>query len=241
MDLLDVMLSHKAASSRPDVVSLNTLITHAKLQNNLHVAVDILQKFEEEICPNGVAPNAITYHLLFELGWRHKSPNVVGVVWRYACLVNGTSYRMRKRASRLLGGVTSRRLILRRRASSRSALPPLFRVDAGKILYNELALATRGELAEKAKQIQGSKRAISEITKWYRVYYSDREPAVGLGTLLKEAVEKDKQVHSDVKQGKAVVFEPLVLPTKTRLRPVEGRRNTLPMIKAAEDERALSG
>ncbi|KAL1869989.1 hypothetical protein VTK73DRAFT_2859 [Phialemonium thermophilum] len=85
-------------SARPDVVTLNTVLTHYKLRGHLNKAVDMLERFDQATdALAAVVPDVITYHLLFEMSWRHKSPHVAGLIWRYSWLVNKTPYRMRAR------------------------------------------------------------------------------------------------------------------------------------------------
>ncbi len=111
--VIDVMVAN-AAHADPDVVTLNTILTHCKVQNTLRTAVDILRHMEA--AAPGVTPDAVTYHLLFEMAWRRRLTRVVGVIWRCASLAGMTSWRMRRRATQVLDGTSASR-------SARLALP----------------------------------------------------------------------------------------------------------------------
>ncbi|KAH8900999.1 hypothetical protein GQ53DRAFT_593633, partial [Thozetella sp. PMI_491] len=99
LQVTDLMMSQ--ASCYPTTLTLNIILTHCKIQNNLHGALRVLQKLEHR---RDVASDGVTCHLLFEAAWRNKMPHTLGVLWRYACLTSSTSYRMRRRMGHLLCG-----------------------------------------------------------------------------------------------------------------------------------------
>jgi hypothetical protein len=227
-DFVDIMATTEVA--RPDVVTLNTILTHCKVQNDLHRAVDFLSRFERQLA-SPVTPNAITYHLLSELGWRHKLPHVTGIIWRYSCLVNQTSNRMRFRAAKLLTGLKKPGLSLESSpsitdlsgtAETTSSSPrPTDAVDIISEQPHHLKRFLAAELEHGCGEAINSQNmagydAVHQITQWYRRQGRQWEPAVALSELLREAMARDAQLHRDLREGREAILQPLVLPRKRR-------------------------
>lgn len=228
-ELLDVM--SKSTSTKPDIVSLNTVLTHCKVQNNLHKAVDVLELFDAR---TNVVPNSTTYHLISELGWRHKLPHVTGLVWRYSCLVNKTSYRMRRRAADLL-----------RRSAAIKTAPPI--LSGGEQTTtssssetttpspNNLKRFFLSEVTSEAGPAVLSSNALAPGTspgdamhrmmQWYKQRHSDFEPAARLVDLLREALARDTQLRRDLKEGRPATVNPVALPTRRRTARQESARS----------------
>ena len=97
-----IKLMFSSASARPDDVTLNTVITHCRLQGRIDEAVKFLVLFGEK--QPGGRPSAAAYNELFELAYEKRRLHMLGVVFRYAHLHNATAYRMRRRAMELLRG-----------------------------------------------------------------------------------------------------------------------------------------
>ena len=90
---------------RPDVITLNTLLTAAKKDGHLPLAIEILRKFQDlhaksialastaenpttalpRVHDLSITPNGTTFSLLFSLAWNRKYMNCTRVFWRYAC------------------------------------------------------------------------------------------------------------------------------------------------------------
>jgi len=219
---LDVMA--RSASARPDVVALNTVLTHCKAQNNLHEAVSVLELFEAKTRHNDVVvPDVTTYHLLSELGWRHKMPHVAGLVWRYACLVNKTSYRMRVRAGKLLRKSTT--------AAAATTEPAQNLSDAEQAPPNPAAAAAAASrpatdvetlFISEVTSDAAPGTSMQQMLEWYRQRHDDYEPAAPLGALLREALERDVQLRRDLKEGRPAAVRPVALPTRRRRRTTVG-------------------
>ncbi|KAK1770965.1 putative pentatricopeptide repeat domain-protein [Phialemonium atrogriseum] len=252
-DFLDVM--SRSIPGGPDVVALNTALTHCKVQNDLHRAVDLLERFDNSNNSNNTAeqqqrgaavPDAITYHLLSELGWRHKLPHVTGLVWRYSCLVNKTSYRMRRRAADLLrkgaGAATA--------SSSSTATAGDGNGDGDDDAHTIQALLVNEVTSDYAEA--GSDPAVRDnpdadadaddpmrqMMQWYRRRHRDWEPAAPLSALLREALARDARLlrvrrrrrlgasssagaeggEEEEEEEQDIVVGPVALPTRRRRR-----------------------
>ncbi|KAL2159107.1 hypothetical protein VTH06DRAFT_2866 [Thermothelomyces fergusii] len=87
--------------SKPDTVSLNTVLTHCKHQRKVDLAVDLVRMLDER--GHHVADRT-TFRLLYELARRTRKPNLLGAVWRYAHRVDMTNYRMQAHGIKVLAG-----------------------------------------------------------------------------------------------------------------------------------------
>ncbi|KAK4122463.1 hypothetical protein N657DRAFT_554741, partial [Parathielavia appendiculata] len=85
--------------SMPDVISLNTVLTHCKLQNKVDLAVCFVRMFDQRRCR---VADDITFHLLFEVARKTRKMYLQSAVWRYAHVLGLTKHRMRDRAIKLL-------------------------------------------------------------------------------------------------------------------------------------------
>ncbi|EOO02719.1 putative pentatricopeptide repeat domain-containing protein [Phaeoacremonium minimum UCRPA7] len=194
--LLDIMATAGPAA-RPDIVTLNTILTHAKVRGSMRVAADALRKVEQLqtlTARSRVLPDAITYHLLFEMAWKRRLPHAIGVVWRYAALARLTSYRMRRRASQLLAGELS--------PSTMKKLGPLAGEDAaigGALVDSKTLEALVASSDDRDKALQNMGAAVSE---WYQEQYRHWEPDVNLGTMLGVAMERDFEALEGGRDGK---------------------------------------
>lgn len=86
---------------RPDAVSFNTLIAHAKARGKMPLAVNVLRKMKRRATAK--QPDAETLRLLFEMAWTMRLRCAVVVVWRYAALARATTFGMRSRVEALFG------------------------------------------------------------------------------------------------------------------------------------------
>ncbi|KAK3328509.1 hypothetical protein B0T19DRAFT_424796 [Cercophora scortea] len=100
MDVLAAMFASGEAA-QPNVVTLNTVLTHCSRSYLVDLAIDFVRLFEH----HGVTSrDPLTYHLLFQMACYARKPQVVSAIWRYAHLVNASSHGMRRRAAQILGG-----------------------------------------------------------------------------------------------------------------------------------------
>lgn len=86
--IIDVLV---ARGKRPNVVSLNTLLTAATAQRNHRAALEAVERLVGDEASIGVRPDKITFDQLFKLAWRRCEYNTLRVVWRYACMYGEVS------------------------------------------------------------------------------------------------------------------------------------------------------
>jgi gas vesicle protein len=97
--LLEFMFASEHCT--PNVISLNTVLTHCKLQNKVDLAVCFIRMFDQQ----GLnVADKITFHLLFEVARKTRKTYLLGAVWRYAHVLGMTKHSMRDRGIRLLAG-----------------------------------------------------------------------------------------------------------------------------------------
>ncbi|KAK4504143.1 hypothetical protein PRZ48_005059 [Zasmidium cellare] len=79
-----------------EITTLNIFLTSALRERNPATAVAMLQRFRVSQ-PGAVAPDHITYQILFTIAWRQKHYNMLRVIWRYACAAGHVGYAMQSR------------------------------------------------------------------------------------------------------------------------------------------------
>lgn len=102
--LLDFMASHSYGHIRPNLVTLNTILEHCKIQRKVQVAVEMLKWFEE----HGIAAGVLALESLFKIARHYKMPHAVDIIWQYAALTVQTNYEMRRRIGKILGAYRDR-------------------------------------------------------------------------------------------------------------------------------------
>lgn len=105
-ELLDLIFSGELVAY-PDQDTLNTILSHCKLQKKLDLAIRTLQMFESRYGVEGgmmgrVKLDARAWNMLFNLAHWSKKPHVLSVISRYTHLINATTYDMRRRLIELL-------------------------------------------------------------------------------------------------------------------------------------------
>jgi hypothetical protein len=97
--LLELMFASEHC--RPNVISLNTVLTHCKQQNKVDLAICFVRMFDQQ----GLnVADKITFHLLFEVARKTRKTYLLSAVWRYAHVLGMTKHSMRDRGMRLLAG-----------------------------------------------------------------------------------------------------------------------------------------
>ncbi|KAF2170014.1 hypothetical protein M409DRAFT_51789 [Zasmidium cellare ATCC 36951] len=86
----------KNQMAAPETSTLNIFLTSALRARNPATAIAILQRFRVSQ-PGAIAPDHITYSILFIIAWRQKHYNMLRVVWRYACAAGHVGYSMQTR------------------------------------------------------------------------------------------------------------------------------------------------
>ncbi|KAK4104183.1 hypothetical protein N658DRAFT_493680 [Parathielavia hyrcaniae] len=96
------LLEHMFASEHctPNAISLNTVLTHCKLQHKVDLAVGFVRMFDQRRF-HRVADD-VTFHLLFEVARKTRKTYLQSAVWRCAHVLGKTRYRMRDRGIKLL-------------------------------------------------------------------------------------------------------------------------------------------
>lgn len=177
--LLELVYTTRIAS--PDVVTLNTMLTHA---TGLPQQVAMMQGMFVR-WPNlgpRLAPDAITYHLLFRAAWKRRFPNLLRVVWRYAALAKSTTPKMRYTMKELL-----------QKEKNLSAHRALLKAW-------EDVIFGQAELAEMRARHPDTLNAMHMISKYLELAKGMR-PSVGLATKLEEALSMDVKIHRLLKDG----------------------------------------
>lgn len=111
-ELLDRMRAHLESipveykadriAHQPDVISFNTIISHARTQGKMPVAVNAIRKMKTAAF--AVQADRVTFGLLFEMAWKSRLRSTLSIIWKYASLARLTTWRMRMRVADLLGG-----------------------------------------------------------------------------------------------------------------------------------------
>ncbi|EGO61391.1 hypothetical protein NEUTE1DRAFT_120372 [Neurospora tetrasperma FGSC 2508] len=102
--LLDLVFAGKLIAY-PDHVTVNTILAHCKAQKKLDLAVEFIQLFESHRAKNNETPlklDNLACDILFDLAHWQKKPHVLSTIWRYAHLVNSTTFDMRQKGTILL-------------------------------------------------------------------------------------------------------------------------------------------
>ena len=190
-------------------------------------ALQVLQKFGRRASE---LPNGTTYHLLFEMAWRRGMPHTVGLIWRYACLVGETSYRMRHRITGLLQGHSRGSQMRRRlplglsRAGSQTCDIPASRITvdslAARLLFYEYTLCHSSEKALERPLAEDLTAA--DIAHWYSTELGGWEPADAIVDLLAAAIVRDTQLHGDMAEDTSNTWQPLELRLARRARATGG-------------------
>lgn len=87
---------------KPDVSSFNTIISHARTQGKIPVAVNTLRKMKTTAF--ATQADRVTFEHLFEMAWKSRLRSTVSIIWKYASFARLTTWRMRQRVSALLRG-----------------------------------------------------------------------------------------------------------------------------------------
>jgi hypothetical protein len=163
----------------PDVVTLNTLISHVRGVDDTIAIVGSLQRRWHTI-----VLVEDTYDILFRIAWRNRSPNMLRVVWHYACFAQRTSSKMRTRLNALLHKDfdAGRRALLQ---------------DWETMIFGTRALTTlRGSLGRYLES--------RHIAKWYGTQALVWRPAASFVDKLAEAYEMDRSIHARIKNGETM-------------------------------------
>ncbi|KAI2464441.1 hypothetical protein F4781DRAFT_413013 [Annulohypoxylon bovei var. microspora] len=180
LDACKVLLSvvHSTQCTLPDAVTLNTMLSRVNgFAKQMEMLQSILTRWPRLI------PDAVTYHLLFRMGWTRRYPNMLRVVWRYAVLSDKTSSRMRHTLSKLIRQTEN--------PSNRTA----FLKGWEGVIFGQK------ELAE-TRLTQPDILEVRYMMPKYVTHARGMRPAVNFGDKLKEAISMDVKIHQALKEGK---------------------------------------
>ncbi|KAF6818465.1 hypothetical protein CSOJ01_01845 [Colletotrichum sojae] len=95
LELWSVMT--KSASTKPTNLTVTIVVANARIHGDLNVCLAIIKAALQR----RLRLDENVYHELFKMAYRLRKPNMLGVVWRYACLAGNTSWNMRQHVSDL--------------------------------------------------------------------------------------------------------------------------------------------
>jgi hypothetical protein len=212
--LLYIMFASKNA--KPNTISLNTVLTHCKHQNRVDLAVGFVRLFDERFaggCKDGVA-DKITFHLLLEMAHKTRKPHLFGAVWRYAHLLEMTSYRLWRRGMKLLLAGREIFYMTDRISGLWETLPGVEKVSRGwfmeRLLLCDFYLdgkAAGDTPAEAARKYRSRTRGLDFIDKYWgyaRWAFGKSQghvPAEALGDFLQAALGRDRALHKLAHEG----------------------------------------
>ena len=207
-----------------DVVILNTILTLAATHGNVAAGITLASRL---LHPGyQIRPDANTFKQLYALVWHRRCPNLVRVVWRYACMAGHVDFKMRRDIHDSVVAFSdsrSRNITRQDRPQRRfnQADPPsrnaVFRSFAGKLAVGvptgqkradttvttetEHWLLTHG--AEKEKDIPEAEfrvardKRLTEIFQEDIASYGELLPRFPLRTMLEEAFAQDTSWKKD--------------------------------------------
>ncbi|KAI4135235.1 MAG: hypothetical protein LQ347_000842 [Umbilicaria vellea] len=89
LQCVDVLGFMEQRRTKPNLVTLKTLLGHCSRQLDLDGAIQVLRVFRSLF---RIYPEEGHFHLLFKLAWRKQLLNCCRVLWRYACMAAAVSY-----------------------------------------------------------------------------------------------------------------------------------------------------
>ncbi|OLN85904.1 hypothetical protein CCHL11_05364 [Colletotrichum chlorophyti] len=95
-ELLDFQA--QSPTTFPTTLTINSILYHARSQRTAAPAIVALAKAHKY----KIDLDEQTYHELFNLAFRLRKPNMMGLVWRFACLEGKTTWYMRNRVASLM-------------------------------------------------------------------------------------------------------------------------------------------
>lgn len=231
-ELLDLMHAHVESipvedkadrtAHSPDVISFNTIISHAKTQGKMPVAVNAIRKMKTTAFATQL--DRVTFGLLFEMAWKSRLRFSLSIIWKYASLARLTTWRMRYRVAALINGEpkSSERDVDHGISASTYAQLGGERL-ARDLVGGEQALAKIRSLAE------GRNRAELGVlaAKCWPEAFCDYGPRIPLGHVLSQAVlrdlsclaRKNKRRASPAEEWRE--FSPGAMPLRKRVRKQE--------------------
>lgn len=181
--LLDLVHTH-GRRANPDAYTLNTMITHSRRIPD-HIA--LLQSMRARW--PWVRPDAVTYHQLLSIARKTRLPNMVRVLFRYAV------------HDRLLGAKARHQLSTLLRDGERNFSNRRFLLKAWEdAIFGKAELeAVRGRLHPDTKNVVTV--TAYDLEERHVAQAKGMKPSVDIATKLREAYDRDLEIHRLVKEG----------------------------------------
>lgn len=213
-ELLDRMRAHMESipmdfeadriAHRPDVVSFNTIVSHATTQGKMVVAINAVRKMRTAAF--ATQADRVTFHLLFDMAWKARLRSTISVIWKYASLARVTTWRMRQRVASLLSGEP----VEGEWDTNHGISPTVYAQLGGERLARDLV---GGEQALAKIRSLGEGRHRAELgvlaAKCWPEAFGDAGPRVSLGHVLSLAFLKDHLCLSAKRKRRAYPAEDL--------------------------------
>lgn len=212
---------------QPDVISFNTIISHAKTHGKMPVAVNTIRKMKTTAF--ATQADRVTFALLFEMAWKSRLRNTLSIIWKYASLARLTTWHMRQRVAALLNGKPSIHQRDLDHGISASTYAQLGGEDlAQDLVGGERALAKIRSLAE----ARHPRRPTAELgvlaAQCWPEAFCDFGPRISLGHVLSQAVLRDLSCLAMRNKKRAPPlaeerrrFRPNAMPLRKRVRKQE--------------------
>lgn len=193
-ELIDYMIQHPML--RPDVVTLNTYLHHAKNQKKARSAADMLLRLGE----HRILPDSISLDHLFTLFRQMDRPHCLDVIWQYSLLTAKTQYHMRNR----IGGLFHKGF----EGNWNTELPDfksLSKSEQVEAATFTLLLSTAERMLH--TPIETDKDLVKKLVGQAHMMRSEGwvPTAGGLGEALNEAMERDFRFREGLGKGEWVV------------------------------------
>lgn len=239
-ELLDRMRAHVESipveykadriAHKPDVVSFNTIISHARTQGKMPVAVNAIRKMKTTAF--ATQADRVTFGLLFEMAWNARLRSTVSVIWKYASLARLTTWRMRQRVAELLSGEPKKGHKKGRREGDHGISASTYAQLGGEKLARDLVGGGRA-LARIRSLAEGRHRAELGVlaAQCWPEAFCEFGPRISLAHVLSQAVLRDLSCHavksSNKRRGAASTpaagegrrgFRPNAMPLRKRVR-----------------------
>ncbi|GAB1313837.1 hypothetical protein MFIFM68171_04047 [Madurella fahalii] len=203
--ILDTMFGHEdAGKSRPNNISLNIILNHCRYQNKLDEAIDFIKLFDKRGL--WVHDNA-TFHCLFLAATHLKKPHLASAVWRYAHIMDATTWRMRHQGLLYLWESPKRRRLLSRltnaglwdnqhewKYTKQQFVENLFYCDHRQA-EGALVLAGSPGTEDTSDDPNAFRRGLYDTyAEWAAQTSRKHGPALTLGTFLEKALARDREL-----------------------------------------------
>jgi pentatricopeptide repeat protein len=191
---------------KPDVISFNTIISHAKTHGKMPVAVNALRKMKTTAFAS--QPDRDTFGILFEIAWKSRLRSSVSVIWKYASFARLTTWRMRQRVAALLRGPEHPQHGNKRRETTHSISRSTYTELGGEDLARDLVGGDRAldRIRSLAEGRHPSELGVLAAKCWPEAF-DNFGPRISLAHVLLQAVLRDLACLAARKKKKEIPAE----------------------------------